>query len=80
MTDRTGYDERFDDLARVAYRVGYRVLGDREDAADVAQEAMARAYERWKKIEPYADACGRTRRDQPRTRPLAQAAPARRGR
>ena len=50
------FDDRFDDLARLAYRVAYRLLGSRPDAEDVAQEALARAATRWRKIEPYADA------------------------
>jgi RNA polymerase sigma factor (sigma-70 family) len=32
----TGYDERFEELAGIAYRVAYRLLGSREDARDVA--------------------------------------------
>jgi RNA polymerase sigma factor (sigma-70 family) len=52
----TGFDDRFDDLARVAYRVAYRLLGSRADAEDAAQEALARAAVRWRKVEPYADA------------------------
>jgi RNA polymerase sigma factor (sigma-70 family) len=55
MSPPDGYDEQFDGLARIAYRVAYRVLGDREDACDVAQEALARAYPRWRKIEAYAE-------------------------
>jgi RNA polymerase sigma factor (sigma-70 family) len=56
MAATGGYDDEFDALARVAYRVAYRVLGNREDASDVAQDAMARAYERWRRIAPYAEA------------------------
>jgi DNA-directed RNA polymerase specialized sigma24 family protein len=37
----------FDGLYRQSYRVAYRVLGDRGDAEDVAQEALARALVRW---------------------------------
>src|SRR6187549_2692649 len=44
------YDERFDALADVSYRVAYRMVGSREDARDIAQEAMARAYARWPKV------------------------------
>ena len=50
------FDEAFVRLFRHAYRVGYRMLGDREAARDVAQEALARAYVRWQRIAPYADA------------------------
>ena len=44
------YDERFDALAALSYRVAYRMVGSREDARDLAQEAMARAYVRWPKV------------------------------
>lgn len=42
-----GFDEMFRDLFRAAYRVAYRLLGSREDAADCAQEACARACVDW---------------------------------
>ena len=45
-----GFDEAFADLFRLAYRVSYRVLGDRGDAEDVAQEALARTHLRWAKL------------------------------
>ncbi len=44
------FDERFDALATLSYRVAYRMVGSREDARDIAQEAMARAYARWPKV------------------------------
>ena len=44
------YDERFDALADLSYRVAYRMVGSREDARDIAQEAMARAYARWPSV------------------------------
>jgi DNA-directed RNA polymerase specialized sigma24 family protein len=50
------FDERFDDLARLAHRVAFRVLGSRVEAEDVAQEAMARAFARWSRVEDHADA------------------------
>lgn len=55
-TDRVGeFEERFDALAVVAHRVAYRLLGDREAAQDVAQEALTRAFVRWRRIEGYAE-------------------------
>ena len=33
-----------------AYRAAYRLLGDREDALDIAQEALARALVRWPRV------------------------------
>ena len=44
------FDEMFPDLFRAGYRVAYRLLGSREDAADCAQEACARACLRWDKL------------------------------
>lgn len=44
------FDDAFDDLFRDAYRVAYRLLGSREDASDVAQEALARASVRWARL------------------------------
>jgi RNA polymerase sigma-70 factor (sigma-E family) len=44
------FDEMFPDMFRAAYRIAYRLLGSREDAADCAQEACARACVRWEKL------------------------------
>jgi len=41
------FDDAYPALFRDAYRVAFRLLGDREDAADVAQESCARACARW---------------------------------
>jgi RNA polymerase sigma-70 factor (ECF subfamily) len=38
------FEARLADSARLAFRVAYGVLRQREDAEDVAQEAMAKAY------------------------------------
>ena len=43
------YGGRFDELARLSYRVAHRMLGDREEARDVAQEAMTRAFVHWRR-------------------------------
>lgn len=44
----------FEDLCRKEYpavvRTAYLITGDREEAADVAQEAFARAYQRWRQV------------------------------
>lgn len=46
--------DAFERLCRDEYprivRAAYLITGDREEAADVAQEAFARAYERWKTV------------------------------
>jgi RNA polymerase sigma-70 factor (sigma-E family) len=44
------FEEAFPDLYRLAYRVSFRILGDRGDAEDVAQEALARAHLRWARL------------------------------
>jgi len=45
------FELAFDSLYRLAYRVAFRMLGDRGDAEDVAQEALARAALRWSRLE-----------------------------
>lgn len=47
MGEGVRFEEAFPELFRLAYRVSFRVLGDRGDAEDVAQEALARAHLRW---------------------------------
>ncbi|HEV7524449.1 MAG TPA: SigE family RNA polymerase sigma factor [Acidimicrobiia bacterium] len=49
----TNFDDVYPELYRSAYRVAFRLLGGREEAADVAQEACARAYSRWSKVSAY---------------------------
>ena len=53
--DRPDFDDRFEALAAIAYRVAFRMLGDRGDAEEVAQEALARAYARWPKVAGHAE-------------------------
>ena len=50
------YDECFDDLAALAYRVAFRMVGAREDARDIAQEAMARAFAHWRRASHHPEA------------------------
>ena len=47
----TGFALAFGHLYQLAYRVAFRMLGDRGDAEDVAQEALARAAVRWNRLE-----------------------------
>jgi RNA polymerase sigma-70 factor (sigma-E family) len=44
------FELAFADLYRLAYRVAFRILGDRSDAEDVAQEALARAALHWSRL------------------------------
>jgi RNA polymerase sigma-70 factor (sigma-E family) len=43
-------DEAYASCFGVAYKVAYRILGQREDAEDVAAEALARAQLRWSRL------------------------------
>jgi RNA polymerase sigma-70 factor (sigma-E family) len=49
------FEEVFPVLIRDAYRVAYRLLGDRGEAEDVAQEACARVYSRWAGVRDHAE-------------------------
>jgi|MEHZ01.5.fsa_nt_MEHZ011480748.1_6 RNA polymerase sigma-70 factor (sigma-E family) len=48
------YDDNFETLYRIAFRVAYRILGQKVEAEDVAQETMAKAYSHWWRIKPEA--------------------------
>lgn len=49
------FDDAFDGLAVLARRVAFRILGDRAEAEEVAQEALARAYVRWRSVAGHAE-------------------------
>jgi RNA polymerase sigma-70 factor (sigma-E family) len=46
-----GFDLAFARLYGLAYRVAFRILGDRGDAEDVAQDTLARAAVRWSRLQ-----------------------------
>jgi RNA polymerase sigma factor (sigma-70 family) len=50
------FDDRFDALAAISYRVAYRLVGDRHEAENLAQEALARAFARWTQVREYDEA------------------------
>jgi RNA polymerase sigma-70 factor (sigma-E family) len=54
--DRPAFEDRFAVLAALGYKVAYRLTGDRAESEDLAQEALARAYLRWRKVAPYDEA------------------------
>jgi RNA polymerase sigma-70 factor (sigma-E family) len=54
-TSSLTFEEVFPVLVRDAYRVAYRLLGDRTEAQDVAQEACARTYSRWASVRDHAE-------------------------
>jgi RNA polymerase sigma-70 factor (sigma-E family) len=49
------FEAAFDDLYRLGYRVAFRILGDRPEAEDVAQEALARASLRWPRLQEHPE-------------------------
>ena len=54
--DRPSFDERAAVLGALAYRVCFRILGDRHDAQDLTQEALARTFARWRRVAGYDEA------------------------
>jgi RNA polymerase sigma-70 factor (sigma-E family) len=44
------FEDSFNELYRLAYRVSFKILGDRGDSEDVAQEALARTHLRWSRL------------------------------
>ena len=56
MTVDGTFDERFDALAAIAFRVAFRLTGSRGDAEDIAQESLARTALRWKRVASYDEA------------------------
>jgi RNA polymerase sigma-70 factor (sigma-E family) len=54
VSEPNSFDAAFAELYRRAYQVAFTMLGSRPEAEDLAQEALARAFLHWKKVEPYA--------------------------
>ena len=50
LAGREGFTEAFDALYECAYQHAYKLLGNRQDAEDVAQEACTRACLRWRNL------------------------------
>jgi RNA polymerase sigma factor (sigma-70 family) len=50
ITTTTDYRDAFESLFTVAFRVVWRMVREREEALDLAQEAMARAYVNWTQV------------------------------
>jgi RNA polymerase sigma-70 factor (sigma-E family) len=49
------FELAFDGLYRLAYKVAYRIVGDRPEAEDIAQEALARASLRWSRLHEHPE-------------------------
>lgn len=48
------FDDEFDELALLAYQTAFRILGSRAEAEEIAQETMAKAYVRWRRVRGHA--------------------------
>jgi RNA polymerase sigma-70 factor (sigma-E family) len=46
-----GFAEAFNELHRATYQTAFKLLGDRHEAEDIAQEACARACLRWRRLD-----------------------------
>ena len=51
-----GFETSWPALFSTAYKVAFRILGDRAEAEDVAQGAVAKAWLRWDRVGGYAAA------------------------
>ena len=47
---RPDFEALYRDLFPIVFRTAYLIVGDRQEAQDLAQEAFARAYERWRVV------------------------------
>jgi DNA-directed RNA polymerase specialized sigma24 family protein len=50
------FDVHFDELWTLSYRVAFKILGDREEASDVAQDAVFKTAQKWGRVEGFASA------------------------
>lgn len=48
------FEEQFEELASLAYRTAFRIVGRRAEAEEIAQETMAKAMQRWSKVGGHA--------------------------
>jgi RNA polymerase sigma-70 factor (sigma-E family) len=49
------FELAFEGLYRLAYKVAFRIVGDRPEAEDIAQEALARASLRWTRLHEHPE-------------------------
>jgi RNA polymerase sigma factor (sigma-70 family) len=52
----SSFENRFPDLLALSVRTSYSIVRDRQEAEDVAIETLARAAQRWSRVEPHASA------------------------
>lgn len=54
-TAPAAFEDAYDACFRVAYQSAFRVVANRGDAEDIAQESLVRAYARWDRVAAYAE-------------------------
>ncbi len=54
VSESAGFVDQFEELFAVAYRASFAILGERGEAEDCAQDALAKALARWGRIEDRA--------------------------
>lgn len=48
------FERNFDELAALAYRTSYRILGSRAEAEEITQDTLIKAMVRWRTVRPHA--------------------------
>lgn len=48
------FDDEFDELAGLAYRVAFQIVGSRAEAEEIAQDTMTKAFIRWRRVQRHA--------------------------
>jgi hypothetical protein len=66
VSESTGFVDQFEELFAIAYRASFAILGERGEAEDCAQDALAKALARWSRFED------RRRRGSPGWRRMAR--------
>ena len=54
VSESAGFVGQFEELFGIAYRASFAILGERSEAEDCAQDALAKALARWSRIEDHA--------------------------
>jgi DNA-directed RNA polymerase specialized sigma24 family protein len=54
VSESAGFVDQFEELFAVAYRASFAILGGRAEAEDCAQDVLANALARWRRIEDRA--------------------------
>lgn len=53
--NESDFDDQFDALAKIAHRVAFKITGSREEARDITQETLTRAFVNWRRASRHAE-------------------------